>query len=66
MYWTTAVDVARTLDITYQEWCDLYYFKSNPTEMQIHLCKETAYVVLYRNNIIAKEVRFIDDPRFDR
>lgn len=57
MHWVTAVQFARqSNDVTYEEWCELYYDHSDPTDEQIQKACEMAHKILLRNDVIA------DDP----
>src|SRR3954447_5205429 len=56
MHWVTAVEFARqSNDVTYEEWCDLYYDHSDPTHEQIQKACKMAYTILLRNNFIAED-----------
>lgn len=53
MLFRTAVEFARNqTDVTYEEWCNLYYTYDAPTLEQIKKCTETARVILIRNHVI--------------
>lgn len=59
MHWKVAVDLARKqFDVTYDEWCDLYYDPRSPTQEQIEKACETAHPILVRNNVIYPTVVF--------
>jgi hypothetical protein len=56
MHWVTAVEFARqSNDVTYEEWCELYYDHSDPTHEQIQKACRMAYTILLRNNVIAED-----------
>lgn len=60
MKWQTAVSLARTAeDVSYEEWCDLYYNVKNPTKEQIDKACKAAHSILVRNNAIVPSVEFI-------
>jgi len=57
MHWVTGVQYARQqTDISYQEWCDLYYDHLDPTPEQIKKACETALPILHRNAVISPDV----------
>lgn len=56
-HWVTAVQYARMQpDVSYQEWCDLYYDHLDPSKWQIKKSCETALPILVRNKIIDSNV----------
>jgi hypothetical protein len=56
MHWITAIEFARQQnDVSYEEWCELYYDHSDPTVKQIEKACEMAYAILLRNGIIAED-----------
>lgn len=56
-HWVTGVQYARMQsDVSYQEWCDLYYDHSDPTPAQIQRACKTALPILHRNNVIDSSV----------
>lgn len=64
MYWMTAIELARNfMDLSYEEWCNLYIDYKNPNEFQLRLCEETAHKVLVRHNVIEPNVTFINRPK---
>lgn len=66
MYWITAIDIARRCEVTYEEWCNLYYNHKSPTEYQLRLCETTAHNILVRNGAIEEGVKFLDRPEVGR
>ncbi len=61
IHWVTAVQIARDqYDVTYEEWCALYYDHTDPTWDQFGKCTETAREVLVRNNVIDESVTEFD------
>ena len=53
LHWVTGVSYARMQsDVSYQEWCDLYYNHREPTIEQIQRACETALPILHRNEVI--------------
>lgn len=57
MLFKTAIEFARNqTDVTYEEWCNLYYDYDNPTPEQIETCAKTARAILIRNKIIDESV----------
>lgn len=56
-YWETLVIAARRCDdVTYEEWCDLYFTRSNPSKEQIQKSTETAKTILIRNKTIGPDI----------
>lgn len=53
MFWEIAVFHARRAeDVSYDEWCALYYDPKNPTQEQILKATEAAKPILVRNGVI--------------
>lgn len=58
MKWETALEFARDQrDVTYEEWCNLYVNRQNPTGAQIRRALVTAHSILVRNGVIEESDR---------
>lgn len=57
MRWYNAVYLAKQYEMSFEEWCDLYVSKNEPTDEQIEKATRTAHTVLVRNNVIDDYVR---------
>lgn len=57
MRWQTALEFARNQDdVTYEEWCNLYVNRKNPSEAQVEHALKTAHPILVRNSVIHESV----------
>lgn len=57
MHWVTAVQYARMQpDVSYQEWCNLYYDHLDPSQAQIRGACTTALPILVRNKVLDPSV----------
>lgn len=60
MHWITAIEFARAQpDVTYQEWCDMYYNHRlpSPPKIVIEEVLKTARPILIRNKVISESVK---------
>lgn len=58
MNWKLAVQMAREQsDVTYQEWCDLYYSVLDASAGQIEKAAKTALPILIRNHRVERGTR---------
>lgn len=64
MNWRLAIDLARSCeDVTYEEWCNLYYERPEPPKAQVEKAIRAAHPILVRNNVIEESVRFYHEKQ---
>lgn len=60
IHWTTAINLAKLAeDVTFEEWCDLYVNKQDPTAEQIAKASQTAKEILVRLGSISADTMII-------
>lgn len=64
MKWETALSFARNqIDVTYEEWCNLYVDMRNPTPAGVEHALKTAKPILVRNGVIEESVQLRYTPK---